>query len=62
MKTNKITVCICDSKSNEVINQIDKDVPDIFNVFDVCDLCKEQTNCTNCIVQTLQLEQYFIKN
>jgi len=61
MKTNKITVCIHDSETNKVVDQIDKGVPNIFNTFDVCDFCEEKTNCNDCIVQTLQLEKYFIK-
>ena len=61
LKDNKISIRIRNIKTNNTINHIDKEVPDIFNVFDVCDLCEEQTKCETCIVKTLQLEQYFVE-
>ena len=58
MKKYKIAVAIIDHKLNEVVDQIDYDVPDIFNTYDVCDECKERTKCNNCIVQLLQSDGY----
>jgi hypothetical protein len=65
LKKDKITICITDPNTNNVIDQIDTDVPDMFNIFDVCDLCNEHEDddsiCENCIVNILQREKYIHK-
>jgi hypothetical protein len=65
LKKDKITICITDQNTNNVIDQIDTDVPDMFNIFDVCDLCNEYEDddsiCENCIVNILQREKYIHK-
>jgi hypothetical protein len=65
MKKDKITICINNPNTKNIIDQIDANVPDIFNVFDVCDLCNEYKNndiiCENCIVNILQHEKYIHK-
>jgi hypothetical protein len=65
LKKDKITICITDPNTNNVIDQIDTDVPDMFNTFDVCDLCNEHEDddsiCENCIVNILQREKYIHK-
>jgi len=61
MKKNKIAVAIYDCNTNDVVDQKDYNVPDIFNVFDVCDFCEESTNCKGCIVGALQTDSYFVE-
>ncbi len=62
MKDEKITVCIVNKEKKIVIDQIDKNVPDIFNIYEVCDTCQEADDliCETCIVRLLQSEKYFV--
>jgi hypothetical protein len=65
LKKDKITICVSDSNTKNIIDQIDVDVPDMFNVFDICEfLCTEKKDddiCENCIVNILQHERYIHK-